>query len=148
MNRVGTLSGGEQARLQIATLILSGANLLILDEPTNNLDIPSVEALETALLDFPGAILTISHDRYFLDRSCTRTIEIQDGIVRDFPGGYSYYLDHPDRGTPLTRRLQFRKEACPRQARSAGRPVCSRSQLAARNRPCQRNQRNTGIMSS
>jgi len=113
MNRVGALSGGEQARLQIATLILSGANLLILDEPTNNLDIPSVEALETALLDFPGAILTISHDRFFLDRSCTRTIEIQDGIVRDFPGGYSYYLDHPDRGTPLTRRLQFRKEASP-----------------------------------
>lgn len=115
MNRIGALSGGEQARLQIAMLILSGANLLILDEPTNNLDIASVEALEAALLDFPGAILTISHDRYFLDRICTRTIEMKEGVVRDFPGGYSYYLDNPDKGTPLTRRLQFVKAEPPRK---------------------------------
>jgi ATP-binding cassette subfamily F protein 3 len=103
MNRIGALSGGERARLQIALLILSGANLLILDEPTNNLDMASVESLEAALLEFPGAILTISHDRYFLDKMCTRIIEVNDGIVRDFPGGYSYYLANGDKGTPLTR---------------------------------------------
>jgi ATP-binding cassette subfamily F protein 3 len=109
MNRIGALSGGEKARLQIAMLILSGANLLILDEPTNNLDIASVEALEAALLEFPGAILTISHDRYFLDHACTRIVEIRDGVVRDYTGGYSYFAANPDKGTPLTRRLRFEK---------------------------------------
>ncbi len=105
-NRIGSLSGGEQARLQIGMLILSGANLLVLDEPTNNLDIASVEVLEQALLAFPGAILTISHDRYFLDTMCTRIIEVNDGMVRDYPGGYSYYVANRDKGTPLTRGLQ------------------------------------------
>lgn len=106
MRRIGVLSGGERARLQIALLILSGANLLILDEPTNNLDMSSIESLERALLEYPGAILTISHDRYFLDKICTRIIETNDGIVRDYPGGYSYYLAHGDKGTPLTRGMQ------------------------------------------
>jgi ATP-binding cassette subfamily F protein 3 len=106
MNRIGALSGGERARLQIALLILSGANLLVLDEPTNNLDTSSVESLESALLDYPGAILTISHDRYFLDKICTRIIEVNDSIVRDYPGAYSYYLANGDKGTPLTRGMQ------------------------------------------
>ncbi len=103
MNKIGNLSGGEKARLQIGTLILGGANFLLLDEPTNNLDIASVEVLEAALLDFNGTILTISHDRYFLDKLCTRTIEIDSGIVRDFPGGFSYYQSNRAKGTPLTR---------------------------------------------
>jgi ATP-binding cassette subfamily F protein 3 len=106
MNRIGALSGGEQARLQVALLILSGANLLVLDEPTNNLDMGSVEALERALLDFPGAIVTISHDRYFLDTICTRIVEVKDGVVRDFPGGYSSYIANPGIGTPLTRGMR------------------------------------------
>ncbi|HYH11008.1 MAG TPA: hypothetical protein VD789_01545, partial [Thermomicrobiales bacterium] len=79
--------------------------------------IASVEALEAALLDFPGAILTISHDRYFLDRVCTRVIEMRDGIVRDFPGAYSYYTDNPDKGTPLTRHLKFKMEGSNASAR-------------------------------
>jgi ATP-binding cassette subfamily F protein 3 len=103
MNPIGNLSGGERARLQIALLMLSGANLLVLDEPTNNLDMRSVEELEAALLEFPGTILTISHDRYFLDKICTRIIEVNNGVVKDFPGGYSYYLANGDKGTPLTR---------------------------------------------
>jgi ATP-binding cassette subfamily F protein 3 len=110
MNRIGALSGGEQARLQIALLILAGANLLILDEPTNNLDIASGEALERALREFGGAILTISHDRYFLDSVCTRIIAIEDGVIRDYPGGYSYAIAHPDKGTPLTRGMQYPKK--------------------------------------
>jgi ATPase subunit of ABC transporter with duplicated ATPase domains len=110
MNRIGALSGGERARLQIALLILGGANLLVLDEPTNNLDIPSGEALEAALREFPGTVLTISHDRYFLDAICTRTIAIEDGAVRDYPGGYSSYLGNPDKGTPLTRALRYPKK--------------------------------------
>src|SRR5665811_1269815 len=103
------LSGGERARLQVSLLILSCANLRILDEPTNNLDIRSFEVLESALLDFPGAILTISHDRFFLDRICTRIIEVNSGVVTSFPGGYSYYIDNPDKGTPLTGGMQYPK---------------------------------------
>ncbi len=102
MNQIKNLSGGEKARLQIGTLILGGANFLLLDEPTNNLDIASVEVLESALLEFNGTILTISHDRYFLDKLCTRTLEISDGVVRDYPGGFSYYFANRDKGTPLT----------------------------------------------
>jgi len=91
LTQIGTLSGGERARLQIGVLILDGANFLLLDEPTNNLDIASIEILESALLDFDGAILTISHDRYFLDKLCDRTVAIQDGEVHDYPGGFSDY---------------------------------------------------------
>ncbi|MGN6033220.1 MAG: ATP-binding cassette domain-containing protein, partial [Thermomicrobiales bacterium] len=101
--RIGDLSGGERSRLQIAGLILTGANFLILDEPTNNLDIPSVEELERALLEFDGTIVTISHDRYFLDRICTRIVEFRDGQVRDWQGNYTEYIRHPEIGTPLTR---------------------------------------------
>lgn len=102
MNRIGNLSGGERSRLQIASLILQGANFLLLDEPTNNLDIPSIEVLEAALLEFDGSILTISHDRYYLDKLCTRTIELDGGVVREYAGGYSYYDSHRGRGTVLT----------------------------------------------
>jgi ATP-binding cassette subfamily F protein 3 len=104
MNRIARLSGGERARLQIAELMLSGANLLLLDEPTNNLDLASREVLEQALIDFEGTIVTISHDRYFLDNVCTRTIEVNEGQVTDYPGGYSEYLERTGRGTLLTRR--------------------------------------------
>jgi len=102
MNSIGNLSGGERSRLQIAVLILQGANFLLLDEPTNNLDIPSIEVLEDALREFRGTILTISHDRYFLDTICSRTIELDHGVVRDYPGGFSYYNTRRGRGKELT----------------------------------------------
>jgi len=102
VNPISNLSGGERSRLQIATLILRGANFLLLDEPTNNLDLGSIEELEDALLEFPGAILTISHDRYYLDKLCTRIIELENGVVRDYPGGFSYYDKNRGRGTELT----------------------------------------------
>ncbi|MCA9920618.1 MAG: ABC-F family ATP-binding cassette domain-containing protein, partial [Anaerolineales bacterium] len=104
LNKIGRLSGGERARLQIAALMLSGANLLLLDEPTNNLDLASREELEQALIDFEGTIVTISHDRYFLDNVCTRTVEISGGLVTDYPGGYSEYLERAGHGALLTRR--------------------------------------------
>ena len=91
LNRVSNLSGGERARLQIALMVLQGANFLLLDEPTNNLDIASIEVLEEALLEFNGTILTISHDRYFLDRICQRIISIDDGWLREYAGGFSFY---------------------------------------------------------
>ncbi len=89
---ISGFSGGERSRLQLACLMLQKPNLLLLDEPTNNLDIYAVEVLESALEDFEGAILTISHDRYFLDRVVDRVVELDDGSLRGYPGGYTEYL--------------------------------------------------------
>jgi ATP-binding cassette subfamily F protein 3 len=91
--QVGDLSGGERSRLQLALLMLSSANFLLLDEPTNNLDIASAEVLEAALDDFEGTVLTISHDRYFLDRIAGRIVELHDGVIVEHSGGYSAYLE-------------------------------------------------------
>ncbi len=88
------LSGGEKSRLQLARLMLTDANFLLLDEPTNNLDIASVEVLEAALEDFDGTILTVSHDRYYLDKIVTKILAIgEDGRVRLYPGNFSYYFE-------------------------------------------------------
>jgi ATP-binding cassette subfamily F protein 3 len=91
-SRVSTLSGGERSRLQMALLMLSKANFLLLDEPTNNLDIASAEVLEDALADFEGTVLVISHDRYFLDRVVNRVVDLVDGQLIEYTGGYSDYL--------------------------------------------------------
>jgi ATP-binding cassette, subfamily F, member 3 len=89
--RIGSLSGGERSRLQLALLVLSGANFLLLDEPTNNLDIASAEVLENALDDFNGTVLVISHDRYFLDQTVSRIFALEDGTISEYIGGYSDY---------------------------------------------------------
>ena len=91
--KIGELSGGERSRLQLALLVLSGANFLLLDEPTNNLDIASAEVLEQALADFIGTVLIISHDRYFLDRTVQRILAIEDRRLIQYLGGYSEYLE-------------------------------------------------------
>jgi ATP-binding cassette subfamily F protein 3 len=70
-----------------------GANCLVLDEPTNNLDIPAAEVLEESLENFPGTVIVVSHDRYLLDRLVDRVIEVRDGRIRSFAGGYSNYLE-------------------------------------------------------
>ena len=88
---IRTLSGGERSRLQLACLMLARPNLLLLDEPTNNLDIQSAEVLEQALDDFDGALLVISHDRYFLDQTVDRVIELADGGLTEYIGGYTDY---------------------------------------------------------
>lgn len=90
--KIGELSGGERSRLQLALLVLSGANFLLLDEPTNNLDIASAEVLENALAEFVGTVLVISHDRYFLDRTVDRILTIEDEQLIGHLGGYSDYL--------------------------------------------------------
>lgn len=90
---IHTLSGGERSRLQLALVVLSQPNLLLLDEPTNNLDIQSVEVLEEALDEFVGTVLIISHDRYFLDQTVDRVVEIKDAEVTAYLGGYTEYLE-------------------------------------------------------
>ncbi len=83
------LSGGEWTRLQLLLLMLGGANCLLLDEPTNHLDIESVEMLESALDAFDGTAVFVSHDRYFLDRTADRIVEVDGGAVRSYEGGWS-----------------------------------------------------------
>lgn len=97
---VGLLSGGEKSRLALIKLILSESNFLLLDEPTNHLDIISKEALENALINYDGTILTISHDRYFLNRVADRIIYFdgEKGIT-EYMGNYSYYLEKKGRPT-------------------------------------------------
>lgn len=87
---VMTLSGGQKAKLQLAKLLLSQANLLLLDEPTNHLDIDAVEWLESFLLDYPGAFVVISHDRYFLDKVTTTTWELEHKKLTAYKGNYSH----------------------------------------------------------
>jgi ATPase subunit of ABC transporter with duplicated ATPase domains len=89
---IGKLSGGERSRLQLARLVLQRPNLLLLDEPTNNLDIPAIEVLEETLNEFVGAVLVISHDRYFLDQVVDRVVELRGGRLTEFVGGYTDYL--------------------------------------------------------
>ncbi len=90
---IHTLSGGEKARVQLARLMLTGANCLLLDEPTNNLDIASAEVLEQALADYSGTVVVISHDRYFLDRVVDRIWELRDGRLHEYLGGWSAYVE-------------------------------------------------------
>jgi ATP-binding cassette subfamily F protein 3 len=97
--RIGLLSGGERSRLQLALLVLAGANFLLLDEPTNNLDIASAEVLEDSLEDFEGTVLVISHDRYFLDRTISRLEELKDGRLTEYLGNYADYVERKQRVT-------------------------------------------------
>src|SRR5712691_2956138 len=91
---VHDLSGGEKGRLALAKLIYSGVNVLVLDEPTNHLDIPSREALEEALAAYEGTIITISHDRYFLDRVATQILALDGaGNVEHYNGDYTEFHD-------------------------------------------------------
>jgi ATP-binding cassette subfamily F protein uup len=91
--RVGDLSGGERRRLQLLRLLMSEPNVLVLDEPTNDLDIDTLNALEDLLDGWPGTLLVVSHDRYFLERVCTTTASLMgDGSLKALPGGVDQYL--------------------------------------------------------
>jgi ATP-binding cassette subfamily F protein 3 len=93
---MSTLSGGERAKVALTLLLLQETNMLILDEPTNYLDIPSRHAVESALNEYDGTIITITHDRYFLDTVCTKVIEVKDKHIRVFNGTYSQMKGRPN----------------------------------------------------
>ena len=91
--RIADLSGGEKGRVSLAKLMLSEANLLILDEPTNHLDITSKEILEEAVRNYEGTVIYVSHDRYFINRTATRILELNEGSFVNYIGNYDYYLE-------------------------------------------------------
>ena len=91
--RIGDLSGGERGRVSLAKLMLSEANFLILDEPTNHLDIASKEILEQALNNYTGTVLYVSHDRYFINQTATRILDLVNQSFVNYIGNYDYYLE-------------------------------------------------------
>ncbi len=90
---VNSLSGGEKARLALAKLMMHKCNFLVLDEPTNHLDLDSKEVLENALIDYPGTLLFVSHDRYFINRIATKVVELSSNGAFEYLGDYDYYLE-------------------------------------------------------
>ncbi|MDA7929364.1 ATP-binding cassette domain-containing protein, partial [Akkermansiaceae bacterium] len=122
--RVDLLSGGERARRMLAKVLKTGGNLIILDEPTNDLDLQSLRMLEEALAAFPGTIICVSHDRYFLDRICDQIVAFEDDGVKVSPGNFSYYLE----------KRQARENAARAQATAANRQAKKRA-AAQKNKP-------------
>lgn len=111
---VSSLSGGEKARLALAKLMLQRANLLILDEPTNHLDIDSKEVLEAALIDYPGTIVFVSHDRYFINRIADQVVELTKEGTTVYLGDYDYYVEKKEE-TAEIKRLDDLEAAAPKK---------------------------------
>ena len=95
------MSGGERGRVSLAKLMLSEANFLILDEPTNHLDIASKEILEEALNSYTGTVLYVSHDRYFINQTATRIMDLTNQAIVNYIGDYDYYLEKKDEMTQI-----------------------------------------------
>ncbi|MBP2655595.1 MAG: transporter related protein [Firmicutes bacterium] len=98
------LSGGEKARIVLLKLMLGGANFLVMDEPTNHLDIEAKEAVEEAILLYPGTFLVVSHDRYFMDKIADRVVELDNGYLTEYAGNYSYYRNKKSKAVQSERR--------------------------------------------
>lgn len=135
--RIGILSGGEKSRVSLSRILMTPQNFLIMDEPTNHLDSISRDALESALRNYEGTLLLISHDRYFLDKIVTRIIELKEGRIRNYDGNYSYFLSRREEDTagripgeltdditgPFNRKAERKLRALSRQEISAERRV-------------------------
>ena len=131
MTQVKYLSGGERSRLLLARILKSGGNFLILDEPTNDLDLPTLRVLEEALIAFPGVVCVVSHDRYFLNRVCTNILAFEgDGKIHHSVGDYDYYLEKKKRAEALAAQAAARAEA--KYAEDAARAAKDKSSVKAR----------------
>ena len=107
---INKLSGGEKRRLFLLRVLMSAPNVLILDEPTNDLDVQTLAVLEDYLEDFKGCVIVVSHDRYFLDRTIDRIFAFEDTKIREFPGNYSVYLDFKRAEEAKAKQLQAELE--------------------------------------
>ncbi len=117
-NPIGSLSGGERRRLYLLRQLIGAPNVLLLDEPTNDLDIPTLRVLEDYLDSFPGCLIVVSHDRYFLDRTVEHIFAFEgDGVIRRYPGNYSLYLEMKADTAPVKeKRVQKKEPALPAPA--------------------------------
>ena len=114
LTQVRKLSGGERSRLLLACILKCGGNFLILDEPTNDLDLPTLRVLEEALIAFPGVVCVVSHDRYFLNRVCTDILAFEgDGKISHSVGDYDYYLEKKKRAAMPASRRDDKKFSAP-----------------------------------
>ncbi|HMH53935.1 MAG TPA: ABC-F family ATP-binding cassette domain-containing protein [Candidatus Acidoferrum sp.] len=120
--KVAVLSGGEKARLALAKMLVRPAAFLCLDEPTNHLDLASREVLEDALAEFPGTIVFISHDRYFINRIATRVLEVAGGVLTSYPGSYDDYVEATTRSVVTPPPAPRRAEEPPAPAGPRPRP--------------------------
>jgi ATP-binding cassette subfamily F protein 3 len=127
----GKLSGGEKARLALALMLLSPCNLLVLDEPTNHLDIPAKQMLEDALIDYEGAALVVSHDRYFISRVANRIVEIRDGQLVLYRGDYAYYLSKKEEEAELARQAGEAQRKAAKQAANKAKQASRKLQAKA-----------------
>jgi ATP-binding cassette subfamily F protein uup len=103
---VEKLSGGEQKRLYLCTVLIQNPNFLILDEPTNDLDIVTLNVLENFLLDFPGVLIVVSHDRYFMDKIIDHLFVLENGVIADFPGDYTDYKTYIDTKEKVSAKIE------------------------------------------
>lgn len=113
--RISDLSGGERGRVSLAKLMLAEANFLILDEPTNHLDILSKEILEQALNKYTGTVLYVSHDRYFINRTAQRVLELKDGRLKEYLGNYDYYLEKREEASAQAENAKLKETTSGRQ---------------------------------
>ena len=144
LRKIGDLSGGEQSRVAFLKLMLTGANFLVLDEPTNHLDIPAREAVEEALMAYPGTFLTVSHDRYFLAKVANCTLALENGQLTEYNGGYEYYLmkkaaqqeaaeeERQAAAAAAKLKAQREKEKRAKEAKKAGQQAVSTAEEQAR----------------
>jgi len=125
---VKKLSGGERSRLLLARMLKGGGNFLILDEPTNDLDLPTLRVLEEALIAFPGVVLVVSHDRYFLNRVCTDVLAFEgDGKIAHSVGDYDYYLEKKERAAQAAAKLTAARAATAKAATTAREATASKA---------------------
>lgn len=148
--KIRFLSGGEKSRLKLCSLTYEGANFLILDEPTNHLDIDSREVLEETLMNFPGTLLFVSHDRYFINKIADRILTLEDGELQNYEGDYSYYQEELKKtAARMAKEVRTREETPKKQERTLITDISmklgiKKEQASGKHRPGKESSKGTG----